>query len=125
MRKIVGAWWVRFGVTREVVLFGSYAIKLPKLTCGWKMFLCGLLANMQEREFSAAGWPELCPVVFAAPGGWVLVMRRARPLTADEWARFDSKSFCERADGSLVPAEPKEDSFGVLDGCIVAIDYGS
>jgi hypothetical protein len=36
-----------------------------------------LLANMQERDLSKLGWPELCPVVFAVPGGRLVVMRRA------------------------------------------------
>ncbi len=66
--RIVGAWWNRLGVTREVLLVGGFAVKLPKLTYGWKMFLCGLLANMQEREFASLRWPELCPVLFAVPG---------------------------------------------------------
>lgn len=123
-RRIVGAWWNRFGVTREVILVGRIAIKLPKVTYGWKMFLCGLLANMQEREFSRLGWTELCPVVFALWGGWLLVMRRARPLTEAEWADFDAKAFCNRPDG-LVPAECKIDSFGMLSGRVVAVDYGS
>lgn len=123
--RIVGAWWNRFGVTREVALNGNVAIKLPKLTYGWKMFLCGLLANMQEREFSTLQWPELCPVIFAIPGGWLIVMRRARELTDAEWAAFDAESFCKRPDGTLIPAEFKSDSFGKLDGKFVAVDYGN
>lgn len=121
---ITGAEWNRQGITREVFLIGRYAIKVPRIVYGWKMFLCGLLANMQERTFGSTGWPEICPVVFSLPGGWLVVMRRARLLTDDEWRVFDPKAFCETEEYT-VPAETKRDSFGVLDGRIVAIDYGN
>jgi hypothetical protein len=122
--SIIGAEWNRDGITREVFLTRRYAIKIQKLRYGWEMFMYGLLANMQERTFAAAGWPELCPVVFSVPGGWLVVMRRAEPLTDREWAEFDARAFCE-LDDYVVPAEFKKDSFGKLDGRIVAVDYGN
>jgi len=120
---ITGAEWNRQGITREVFLIGRWAIKVPRVVYGWRMFLCGLLANMQEREFSRAGWPELCPVLWSLPGGWLVVMPRCRPLNDFEWACFISESFTtgER----IVPVEHKRDSFGVLDNRIVAVDYGN
>lgn len=121
---IIGAEWNRQGVTREVVLFRDYAFKIPKLIYGWRMFLCGLLANMQEAQFGRCGWPEVCPVSFAVPGGWLIVMRRARPLTDAEWAGFDAAAFVNQED-RMIPAETKRDSFGMLDGRIVALDYGN
>lgn len=124
LMTITGAEWNRQGITREVLLTRRYAIKIPKLIYGWHKFLCGLLANMQERQFADANLPGLCPVVFSLPGGWILVMRRAEPLTDEEWRAFDARSFCERPD-CTVPAEFKRDSFGVLDGRIVAVDYGN
>ncbi len=116
--------WNKRGITREVFLIGSYAIKIPKLKYGWHKFLCGLLANMQETEFSKTGWSELCPVTFSIPGGWLLIMRRARPLTLDEFLSFDPFKFRDRPEYT-VPVEHKQDSFGILDGRIVAIDYGN
>lgn len=124
MATITGAEWNRQGITREVILTRRYAVKIPKLIYGWQKFLCGLLANMQEAAFGRSGLPELCPVVFAVPGGWLLVMRRAEMLTDAEWIAFDARAFCE-TDGYVVPAEFKQDSFGKLDGRIVAIDYGN
>ena len=35
----------------------------------WDSLLRGLLSNMQERDFAAERWPELCPVLFSMPGG--------------------------------------------------------
>jgi hypothetical protein len=42
----------------------------------WKLFLNGLLANMQEVEFSAMRRQDLAPVVFHLPLGFLLVMPR-------------------------------------------------
>ncbi len=120
--------YISSGVTREVFLTKRYAFKIPKLRYGWKFFLTGLLANMQERTFSTAGWPELCPIVFSIPGGWLNVQRRAASLTPHEWQNFDRDLFeygsIER--GYIVPiGDWKAENFGVIDGRIVAVDYGS
>lgn len=90
----------------------------------WRLFLHGLLANMQEAKFSKTGWPELCPVLFAFPGGFLIVMRRARPLTRSEFDSLDLERWIEK-EAYTIPAEPKMDSFGWLDGRLVAVDYGS
>lgn len=109
------------GVTRHVLLVGGLAIKVPALW-SWKLFLSGLLANMQERAFSRTGWPELCPVLFALPGGWLLIMRRAEPIP-DE-VELDFQHLIDQPEYQI-PAEAKRDSWGLLDGRIVAVDYGS
>ena len=114
------------GATRLVILTKRYAIKLPRIWWRspdrWQMFLYGLLANMQERKFARTGWPELCPVVWSTPGGWCVVMRRAEPL-AEDLTEEQYTAFVEH-DEYYVPAEHKTDSFGILDGRLVAIDYG-
>jgi len=113
---------VRQGATRTVLLTRRHAIKVPRPT-NWRLFLAGLLANMQERQFARTGWPQLCPVRWSTPGGWLLVMPRCRPLrqplTQDEY-----EAFVEH-DDYRVPVEWKTDSFGYLAGRLVAIDYGS
>lgn len=114
------------GSTRTVILIGAYAVKIPGAWAWprrYRSFLQGLLANASEREFSRAGWEGLCPLTFSLPGGWLNVMRRARPITREEWFAFDFTSFANRGDW-ILPAEEKMDSFGVLNGEIVAIDYG-
>lgn len=118
----------RRGVSRIVIVSRKFAFKLPNFVgyrgSRWRLFLTGLLANMQEVEFSRVGWPELCPVVFRLPLGILSVMPRAEVLTDDEFLAFDVKAFCY-TDNYVVPAEHKADSFGRLDGRIVAIDYGN
>jgi len=110
------------GATRYVFLWFSWAIKIPSFH-SWKHFLWGLLANMQEREFSATGWPELCPIEFSIPGGWLVIMPRATPLFDHEWESVRA-DWAERGDYT-VPVEMKQDSFGILDGKLVVVDYGS
>lgn len=115
----------RTGCTRIVVLVGRWAVKLPNFCDGWKLFLFGLLANMTERVFwKEGGWPQLCPVLFSIPGGWLVVMRRVREMTDDEFESFNSREWAERGD-YLIPCEHKSNSFGWLDGRIVCLDYGS
>lgn len=114
----------RKGCTRIVILWRGYAVKLPNFADGWKLFLKGLLANMQEAAFSKAGWPELCPVLLGVPGGWLLVMRRARPLTREEFDSLDLEAWVDRGD-YVVPAEIKMDSFGYIGSQLVAVDYGN
>ena len=114
-----------YGTTRWVLLTRNYAIKLPTLI-DWRLFLLGLLANMNERFFYLSfqkGSPELaqrlCPIVFSAPGGWLVVMRRAQPLDRDDF------ELCAQINWKYIPVERKPDSFGWFEGRIVAIDYGN
>ena len=115
--------WLEYGVTRRVLLVGSLAIKVPSVT-EWRLFLLGLLANMQEALLAKTGWPELCPVLWSVPGGFLIVMRRARVLTDDEFLALDLEHWVQR-EGYRIPAEIKSDSFGYLDGDLVAVDYGN
>lgn len=124
----------REGVTRIVLLVGPWALKFPRFGYGYAMGLRGLLCNLQERAIWTLGWPQLCPVLWAFPGGWLLVMRRARPLTEDEWQALDFEAFRwhrkteikgERMVEGCVPVENKHDSFGIVDGRVVAVDYGA
>lgn len=107
------------GATREVLLLGPWAFKVPVVSYGWRPFLHGLLANMQERMFSAARFPRCCPVLWADPLGLLVIMARARPLerelTDAEWEAFDRDN---------VPSERKASSYGWYAGELVALDYG-
>jgi hypothetical protein len=126
------------GCTRTVLLIGRYAIKIPRLNYGWRLFLQGLLCNMQEVSFSKMNDKRICPVFFYIPGGWLLVMPRCRPLCETEFSclrinRFwgkDEKSTNGYYGDCMIPVEHKIDSFGWYkwnggNNTIVAIDYGS
>lgn len=154
----------KLGAMRTVFITRRYAFKIAghwtfeHWRWWWRSFLTGLLSNMQERSFAATKWPELCPIIFYVPGGFMLVMPRALRLTEEEWQRFDYRAFVTRSDpyvadnfgrrasewrqgdigqplaglflggaepeGMVIPAEYKQDSFGVLNGQVVAVDYG-
>lgn len=119
----------RTGCSRIVLLTKNYAWKVPNFiasdnTLSWRSFCQGMLANMQEVTFSKTGWVELCPVRWYLPLGLLVVMPKVRLLTDNEFCAMDFKAFTEN-DDYYVPVEEKANSFGWLDGRIVAIDYGN
>lgn len=108
-----------WGENRVVLLIGRWAVKLPRLHQGWRSLYYGCLNNLNEAHYS--GRDGACPVVLSLPGGFATVMRRARPLTAPEWAEVDVDAFRKRGPLSV---EAKADSFGILGDRLVAVDYG-
>ncbi len=115
---------LRRGTTRTVFLTKRLALKTPSLR-SFRLFLRGLLANMQEAEFSKTGWKEICPVLFSLPLGFLVVMPRCREMDDYEWRNFDADTF-SRLGEYEIPVENKRSSFGILDGkFIVAVDYGN
>ena len=115
---------IRHGSTRTVILIARYAIKIPSFV-EWRLFLYGLLGNMQESLWSKCGIDRLCKVLFSIPGGFIVVMERAEPLTREEFDKFDYDGFIKDCDLCLTFIENKYDSFGKIGGKIVAVDYGS
>ena len=121
---VSGDWRIKQGSARNILLTKHYAIKMPRLV-EWRLFLYGLLANMQEAQF----WrylhsDKLCPVLWSLPGGLLLVMPRAAAFSREDHAALDFDAFVD-AGTWVVPVEDKQDSFGWYCGRIVAIDYGS
>lgn len=105
------------GCTRTVLLLGRWAVKVP--TClAWRLFIRGLIANMDERLWWKTRDPRLCPVLFSLPGGWLLVMRRADRICTDEDS-IDYRAFAG------LPMDPHPDNIGVIEGQLVLVDYGS
>jgi hypothetical protein len=113
---------IKRGATRIVFLVGKYAIKIPNVSY-WRTFLYGLLGNMQEVAFSTLRSEKLCPVVFSFPGGFLLIMPRAEPISQEEFEAIEPTVWNEE-DGFVVPGEHKWDSYGRLNGRIVRVDYG-
>jgi hypothetical protein len=113
----------RQGCTRIVILTKRYAFKIPNIE-EYRLFLQGLLANMQEVVFSSAKYEGFCPVIFYLQFGLLIVMPRVKVLTDEEFQKFDYETFRERYDYEI-PSERKASSFGWLNDEIVAIDYGN
>lgn len=101
------------GASRTVILTRRHAFKLPSLR-SWRGMLWGLLSNLRERERS--GSPDLCPVRFSLPLGLLVVMPRCAPVPLDLIP-----------DPRAMPADDpdawKADSFGLLNGRVVRVDY--
>ncbi len=113
------------GVTRLVFVFSTFVIKVPKPR-HWRNFLRGLIGNINEGDtwkWNSGKYEKgtshlLCPVIWSMWGGWLLIMKRAEPITTkqegevfrqDDWALF-------KGDDSL-------SNYGLLDGVCVKIDY--
>lgn len=114
-----------YGCTRWVFLVGKYAVKIPQIKYTWRHFLQGLLCNMQEVLFYSTKDERLCPILWHIPGGWMVVMKRCKPLTDTEFNNIDMANTFWNNTPYKIPVEYKIDSFGKLDGKIVAVDYGS
>lgn len=116
------------GIMRKVLLTNRYAIKVPSLRHGWKYFLHGLLANYHEANLWACAKADgsavsgflsmLCPVVWASWGGWIVVMRRAEEISQQQW---DATPWPD----DFPVGDRKVDNFGLLDGRVVCVDYGT
>ena len=108
-----------FGVYRRVFYLGPFAVKVPRL----RQFAGGLRSNRWEREMwrkwqPVFGWETLCPVLFADPAGFVVVMPRAtQPVD-------DSEVEALPDDYPGTTAESKSADHGRLHGRVVAVDYG-
>lgn len=115
---------IKHGTTRTAILIWSYAFKIPILKYGWKMFLQGLLANLNEVMFSRMKDERLCPVLHHLPLGFLNIMPRAETLTDSEWQTIDWDYFFP-PEGFKIPSEDKRCSFGTYNGKIVSVDYGN
>lgn len=113
---------IAFGTSRVAIVGHRLTFKLPNPQ-RWRLFLYGLLANMQETTFAKTGWPELCPVFFSLPGGFLVVMPTCR-IHGEKLSEEDYLAFTQKEDYA-VPAENKADTFGYYQDRMVAVDYGS
>ncbi|HEV7293114.1 MAG TPA: hypothetical protein VGN79_12415 [Devosia sp.] len=108
----------RKGCNRWVLLTRRYAFKFPALS-SWQDFLFGLLNNMNEaREHHL---PGRCPILWSLPGGLLVVMPRVEIMNEVQFQQFDPGVFNTEY---TLNVEHKPDSYGFLDGKIVAVDYG-
>ncbi len=112
---------IKYGCYRIVFLIGNYAIKFPRCTC-FKFFVKGLRCNKKETKISKTKCYGICKVLFSFPFGICNIMPRAIFSRIDSFSNFynEWKLSCI----TEVKVEKKMDSFGLLNGEIVAIDYG-
>ena len=114
-----------YGSTRWVLVTTKWSFKFPSFY-GWYYFLAGLINNHREYVYyQDKKYIELCPIIFYVIGGFLTVMPTVKELTDKNWVEFNFKKFTARG-GRLyqIAVENKKDSFGWLNGRVVAIDYG-
>ena len=115
----------RKGITRIVLVFDTFVIKIPNFTYCWGHFLQGLISNINENKT----WkyhPKkelLCPIIWSSWGGWILVMKKAIPC---KWLSKNG----EKIDYSKwiicgLGGDDKPENYGILNNGVVKIDYGS
>lgn len=122
---------LRRGASRFVVLVGRIAIKLPcikrkSVLSLWGQVRQGRNCNRAERAaWIARKFPHLCPILWADRFGWIVVMKRAQPMTCVE---FDA--WFLSGDWPHIPFEPAPYELTAADagrlpcGRRVMIDYG-
>lgn len=113
---------IKRGTTREVLLIGKYAVKFASVR-SYRLFLRGILGNMQERMFSKnLNVVGMCPVLFSGPLLLFIIMPRCENpgLTRNE-----AEEIAKKMRDTGIPVESKPCSFGIYKGKIVAVDYGS
>lgn len=69
----------RRGATRLVVLVGPYALKVPVVGHGFKAFLTGVLASLNEKTWSGAS-KNTPRTVYCNCFGLILIARRCRHI---------------------------------------------
>lgn len=114
---------IKKGATRYVFLIGKYAIKIPCLS-SWRLFLNGLLSNMQEKAF----WDGLhnkflAKIYYANFMGFILIMERADSVCS----KYDKTlpEFFLKCKKAYLPVDPKADNVGKFNGNKKLIDYGN
>jgi hypothetical protein len=110
------------GTKRDVILSGPYAIKVPRPD---RQDAARCLNRWEAEQWNIwrprFGWTCLCPVLWAAPDGNLLVMQRAtQDVTAAEIAAIENSD-----DHPRPSCESKPEDWGRLDdGRVVMLDYG-
>lgn len=117
------------GATRQVFILKNVVIKIPSFV-EWRLFLHGLLANIQESKFSdRCDRDDLCPVVNTSRFGFMLVMKKAKVFSDDiNWDIFKTiieNKYTNDEMREFMCSDLKPSNFGILDGRLVKIDYGN
>lgn len=116
------------GATRTVFVFSKYVVKVPRLKNRKSFFAAlyqGLLSNLQERYWSKFNYPQLCPIVFSDIFGLFIVMPYCEPID-EVLSDPEFQKFIKINDSwGTVPAENVLENFGLLNGRLVIIDYGT
>lgn len=133
-KKIVKRFKInRRGCTRLVIESKNVVIKIPNFTYSWEHFIKGILGNINEvKTWRIANIKDshtydyrhlICPIVWSSWGSWVLIMKRVKTLSFDEWDKIEDVDISMHK--KYFEGDDTMSNYGFLDGKIVKIDYGS
>lgn len=111
---------LRRGMSRTVLLIGPWAVKIPSARHGARLFVLGLLGNLNEAErWRLSHHPQLAPVVLCGPLGLWLVMRRYRQVLRRRLTP------AERATLPFLGLDNNGANVARAAGRLVLVDYGN
>jgi hypothetical protein len=117
---------LRTGSTRAVLVIGSLALKfgLGERGCRCNRFEASCYRRVNDRRRAM-----LCPVLWCSPGGSVVAMRAAQPLSeAEKITLMVTNGFPDwdyMPPDETAPFEYKASDWRWLDGRLVALDYSA
>jgi hypothetical protein len=116
---------IKSGCTRSVLLFKNIALKMPTLK-RYNLFLHGILANLQEKQFSGSH-PDLAEVKWCSPLGLILVMERAEAISLDGHSLYVGlkEKYQDDKMKEFLLSDCKPSNWGYIKDRLVKIDYGS
>lgn len=116
------------GCTRTVFVFKNYVIKIPTFL-SYSLFLNGLLANMQEGEFSKIERDDLGKVYYYNKFGLFLIMKKYyivdNNCNAEKLLSFLEDKYKDDDMRSFMLRDFKPSNWGVYKNKFVKIDYGN
>lgn len=120
---------IEHGVTRMVLIFKKYVIKIPTFR-EWRLFLHGLIANINEGDAfkHLKSRDDLAKVYYYNKLGLFLIMERVVVCDNDEcWSLLEILEEKYKNDGlkKFMMSDYKPSNWGRrTDGTLVKIDYG-
>ena len=112
----------RKGVTRLVLIFKNFVVKVPNFTYSHNHFLQGCAANWQERYYykkiaKYVDNPPVSPSYFCSWFGLIQIQAKCEPLNR-YLTRKEEKYFKEICNGDI-----KKENFGYYKNELVCLDY--
>lgn len=122
---------IKLGATRKVFIFNNIVIKTPNMK-EYRLFINGILSNLQEKEFSKIGRKDLAKVIFCDKLGLFLIMKKLNEVDVNiNWIEFRNKleEIYQNEDDNMkqfMLSDMKPSNWGYDEnGMLVKIDYGN
>ena len=115
---------IKKGVTRIVLIFQTFVIKIPNFTYSHQNFLIGCTSNWNERHFCKIfkGYKDIIwnvsPSIWCSWFGIIQIQKRCKPLNRD-LTKEEKRKFKITCNEDF-----KKENFGYYNNKLVCLDYG-